>query len=174
MRRSPGCFCRALQIPPFISLWHRDTAVAYTGKYPIPPHHLPTASARNAHRESEKSAGDYRENGGGNDRGALHLGNAAIVTWDGVHRFLSAGSAISFANCSLENLGVTLAKQVGDSPFRRRVGAALLGKPLASLAAKLPADVGIHPVVFGRSHMGSGYVATNRIDQVHQIFACWI
>jgi hypothetical protein len=37
------------------------------------PHHLPTASAAPRLREPDKPAGDYRENAGGNDCGALHL-----------------------------------------------------------------------------------------------------
>ena len=51
----------------------RDTGVAYTGEYPIPrASSADTFSSAPRRREAEKPAGDYRENVGGDNCGALH------------------------------------------------------------------------------------------------------
>ena len=55
----------------------RDTAVAYTGEYPIPPRIHRADSFCAPRLESEKPAGDYRENVGGNDCDALHYSSLA-------------------------------------------------------------------------------------------------
>ena len=53
----------------------RDTGVAYTGEYPIPrASSADSFSSAPRRREAEKPAGDYRENVGGDNCGALQLG----------------------------------------------------------------------------------------------------
>ena len=85
-RRSPGCFAgrskSRLSCPPWPSGYRR--CLYSRVSYPT-PHHLPTASAHHARRESEKPAADCRENDGGNDCGGLHEPCSSIlsVVWVG-------------------------------------------------------------------------------------------
>ena len=59
-------------IPLFGPSGRRHTAVAYTGKYPIPSTSSNDSFSAPRRPESEKPAGDYRENAGGDYCGALH------------------------------------------------------------------------------------------------------